>query len=308
MRPEPRASRVPRLRALLLRGAAAGCSVWVLLGCQANDAAPGYWRYAASPSPRELAPFAGDAAISLSTAEHALLISIDGLGGSYVAQRLAQGGLPHLAALRSWGASTTEARTDFTYTKTLPDHTSMFTGRPVSPIDGLPADVNHGYYADDMPGPEATLHNSGNPNLSYVASIFDVAHDHGLRTCFYAGKAKFILYARSYDAQHGAPDTVGLDDGRGKIDRWMILESQSSDLSPAQPRTWRRVSVTWPSCTLPMWTSAGIRTDGVRQLVADPRRGRRVGAPIGAAGCAGARVALGSGAHGRSRWPRHDSR
>ena len=76
-----------------------------------------------------------------------------------------------------------------------------------------------------MPGPEVTLHNSGNPNLSYVASIFDVAHDHGLRTCFYAGKAKFILYARSYDAQHGAPDTVGLDDGRGKIDRCMILES-----------------------------------------------------------------------------------
>jgi len=171
-----------------------------------------------------------DVACSNVTVQRALLISIDGLGGGLLDQRLSEGKLPNFAALRQWGASTTEARSDFTYTTTLPDHTSMLTGRPVSPIEGLAADVNHGYYADGMPAPEETLHNAGNPNLSYIASIFDVAHDHGLRTCLYAGKAKFILFSRSYDARHGAPDRLGADNGRDKIDRSVILENQSSNL------------------------------------------------------------------------------
>jgi predicted AlkP superfamily pyrophosphatase or phosphodiesterase len=161
---------------------------------------------------------------------HAIIVSVDGLGGIYLEQGLTEGRLPNFAALKEWGASTTEARADVTYTVTLPNHTSIISGRPVSPVEGLAADINHGYYDNVIPGPEQTLHNSGNPNLEYLPSVFDTAHDHGLRTCFYAGKTKFILFTRSYDSQNGALDQFGTDDGRNKIDRCVIVEASTAHL------------------------------------------------------------------------------
>ena len=54
-----------------------------------------------------------------------------------------------------------------------------------------------------------------------MASIFDVVHDHGGSTALYATKHKFQFYVRSWNV-HGAPDRVGSDDGRAKIDNVVI--------------------------------------------------------------------------------------
>ncbi len=51
-----------------------------------------------------------------------------------------------------------------------------------------------------------------------MASAIDVAHDNGLRTGLWAGKPKFDLFQQSYGPETGAPDTIGPDDGRDKID------------------------------------------------------------------------------------------
>lgn len=243
------------------RAAWLGVLCVVVQGCQARNSDSPVGRIAAAPEPQPIA--AGTGCTEVSEAEptadaateaprdggldadpaddrepdiraglvrHVMIVSVDGLGGSYLEQALKQGTLPNFAALESWGASTTEARSDFTHTITLPNHASILSGRPVSPVSGLGADVNHGYTQNVMPEPGQTLHNSGNPNLHYVRSVFDVAHDHGLRTCFYAGKSKFILFARSYDSVHGDSDQFGSDDGRRKIDRCVIAENRTAAL------------------------------------------------------------------------------
>jgi hypothetical protein len=161
---------------------------------------------------------------SLPPRARAILVSVDGLGAYYLRQQLERGQLPGFAALGRAGASTLNARADCDYTVTLPNHVSMVTGRPVAADPALPDTTFHGFTANGVASPEVTLHNSGNPNLSYIASVFDVAHDHGLATCLYAGKPKFSLFSSSYNGKNGAPDTVGQDNGRNKIDRVMILD------------------------------------------------------------------------------------
>lgn len=163
-------------------------------------------------------------------ARRMVIIAVDGLGGRYLQDSLADGDLPNFAGLSQLGASTHNARADYTHTVTLPGHTSMLTGRPVTAVEGYPPDVHHGNIGNGWPGPNQTLHNSGNPLLLYVASLFDVAHDHDLKTCLYAGKGKFILYANSYDGLRGAPDTTGNDNGQKKVDHCLILEYATADL------------------------------------------------------------------------------
>jgi len=163
----------------------------------------------------------------------AIVVSVDAMGAVYVRAQLAAGKLPRLGALAQAGAFTLNARADYDFTVTLPNHTSMLTGRPVEADPDLPADAYHGWTINALVDSTTTLHNSGNPNLSYVASAFDVAHDHGRRTCLYAGKLKFMLFANSYGARYGAPDGVGEDNGRNKIDRVVILEKATEQLIAA---------------------------------------------------------------------------
>lgn len=163
-------------------------------------------------------------------ADYVIHISVDGLSGTLLQALVAndtQGSYANFARFVAEGATTWNSRADYTHTITLPNHTSMLTGRPVSQPDGQPNTVQHGYTSNVDPAPGTTLHNSGNPNLSYIASVFDVVHDHGLSTALFASKSKFVLFEWSYDAAHGAPDTTGPDDGTDKIDLYVNASAAS---------------------------------------------------------------------------------
>lgn len=141
---------------------------------------------------------------------HVLVVSVDGLRPDAI-DGPEDGPLPGFRRLLS-GPHTLQARADADMTITLPNHVSMVTGRPV----GGP--MGHGWSENgDPPAPQhgGTLHKRRG---AYVASMFDVAHDNGAATAVIATKSKFGLIAQSYDGDDGAPDTVGADDGRSKVD------------------------------------------------------------------------------------------
>jgi hypothetical protein len=77
------------------------------------------------------------------------------------------------------------------------------------------------------------LHTDGNPAVPYKASTFDVAHDHGLSTAFFASKGKFGFYVRTWNEENGAPDATGEDNGTGKIDFSMLTENSTNPPSYA---------------------------------------------------------------------------
>ncbi len=139
-----------------------------------------------------------------------LLISVDGLRSD--ALIAVPGSLPAFDRLRS-GRSTLNARTDHDWTITLPNHTSMLTGRHVA------GEAGHRWIRNDEVLDGATIHGVAG---AYIASAFDVAHDRGAWTGIFCGKPKFHLYDDSYDAERGAPDALAPDDGRDKIDTYFM--------------------------------------------------------------------------------------
>jgi len=167
-----------------------------------------------------LAVFSRSAAAA--SAEYVIHISVDGLNASLLRSLIdgdASGDFKNFRRLMNEGAYTFNARADASYyTITIPNHATMVTGRPTEQPTGQADTVQHGYTSDRATRSGVTLHNSGNPHLSYVASVFDVAHDNGLSTALFASKAKFDLFDRSYDAENGAADLIPPDDGRDKID------------------------------------------------------------------------------------------
>jgi hypothetical protein len=153
---------------------------------------------------------------SASAADFVIHISVDGLRPDYMQTLIDAGRLPNLKRFQTEGAWTNNSRTDYTHTITLPNHTSMLTGRPVSQPVGMPNTTHHGYTLNVDPLPTATLHNTGNSNVPYKASTFDVAHDAGLSTALFASKNKFVIYDQSYNATTGAEHA----NGRDKIDTY----------------------------------------------------------------------------------------
>ena len=143
--------------------------------------------------------------------DHVVLVSVDGLRPECLEPPLLER-FPNFARLLR-GPHTLEARTDPDITVTLPNHLSMLTGRPVL------GDAGHGWTSNS--DPPAIRH--GGTLLAqkgtYVASVFDVAHDHGVSTAASYSKTKFCILLQSYGAETGAPDAVGADNGTCKIDR-----------------------------------------------------------------------------------------
>jgi hypothetical protein len=148
--------------------------------------------------------------------EFLIHISVDGLRGDAVA-RLGPEHCPHFHRLRIEGAFTENARTDFDFTTTLPNHACQLTGRAVNGPEGHGVDFN-----SDTGGTFEIVHGS------YVAGVFDVTHDHGLRTAMYASKGKFDFYERSWNGVNGAADTTGVDNGRDKIDTYLSLANTAA--------------------------------------------------------------------------------
>jgi hypothetical protein len=153
--------------------------------------------------------------------KYAIVVSVDGLAPRFLEALLRQGKTPTFAALQKSGAWTHNARTDKTFTITLPNHTSMITGLPVSSSPGFDAYRAHRYTDNGDPLPGATLHSLRGNEHPYTSSMFDVAHDHGLSTAMYASKTKFAIYSQTYN-DAGAADTIGVDNGHRKIDTVVI--------------------------------------------------------------------------------------
>ena len=202
-------------------------------------------------------------------------VSVDGLRPDAV-ERLGMK-LPAFARLRTESAWTHNARTDYDYSITLPNHTSQLTGRPVLGARG------HGWTENVDPATGVTLHTHKG---AYVASVFDAAHDAGLQTAAYVSKSKFSLFNVSYDEANGAPDTTGADDGRDKIDRF-VYDSDTEDLVAelvadlrGDPAAYTFLHIRDPDATGHVW-AWNVRS-GSRYMRAVRRSDARIGAILDA--------------------------
>src|SRR5690606_38915429 len=153
-----------------------------------------------------------------------VLISIDGLAPRFVEAELSAARLPGFARLQQEAAFTHNARTEARISVTLPNHISMITSRPAAAVPGATANLHHGFLDNYDLGEGRTIHNSGNPELDYAASVFDEIHDRGGYTSLYSGKPKFLLMQRSYVGTQSRSDVLGSDDGRDKIDDFQVIE------------------------------------------------------------------------------------
>jgi hypothetical protein len=187
-------------------------------GCRATPPAneavpllvsPAVWPVSPSAE-RAVVPAAPSDDPSDNPVDRVIAISIDGLNPRAIKQ-LGRSRTPTFHRLMRDGAYTLNARTVREQTRTLPNHTAMFTGRRV---DG--DQRGHGYTDNVDNG--TTVHQAAG---HYVASVFDVVHDNGGSTALFAAKIKFNLYKRTWNT-HGGPDRFGRNDGRAKIDRFTI--------------------------------------------------------------------------------------
>jgi hypothetical protein len=190
-------------------------AVVLLAGLLSGVGAPPGTAAPATPGPAtsdQARPAAGPVEARVKV-RHVVAISVDGLNPAAF-RRLSRAQLPAFTRLARQGASTRNARTVVEKTQTLPNHTSMVTGRRIA----LPGGTGVTFNED----PGTTVHRSAR---EYVPSVFDVVHDRGGRTALFATKTKFAFLNRSWDGAHGAPDRTGAPDGRDKIDTFSVGSS-----------------------------------------------------------------------------------
>lgn len=131
---------------------------------------------------------AGPAAAPAPPTQHVLAISVDGLNVDAIRQ-LGRDRAPTLHRMLDEGAGTLNARTEYEQSVTLPNHTSMMTGRRITARYG-----GHGVtWDDDRPG--TTVRRAAG---HAVASVFSAVRAAGGDTALYSTKEKFALYERSW--------------------------------------------------------------------------------------------------------------
>ena len=109
-------------------------------------------------------------------------ISVDGLT-PHIIRELGEQKLPGFYKIRKNGVFTDHARTDFHFTKTLPNHTAMFTSIPM--IDLVSFNEDNGKKIHDLQN-------------RYIYSLYDILKDSGLDANMYVGKNKFKFIKNSY--------------------------------------------------------------------------------------------------------------
>lgn len=121
--------------------------------------------------------------------KHVIAISVDGLNPRALT-RLGLAGTPNLhRIIKTEGAGTVNARTQLEMTVTLPNHTSMVTGRRIKASKG-----GHGVTWNDDKVTKTVQQAAGHD----VASVFTQVHDAGGSTAVYATKSKFWLFENSW--------------------------------------------------------------------------------------------------------------
>jgi predicted AlkP superfamily pyrophosphatase or phosphodiesterase len=161
-----------------------------LAACQDSGSDPAPAMSLAAAQTRSTAPTPGP---------HVLAISVDGLNPDAI-RKLGRTGAPTFYRLLDEGAGTLNARTEVEQTVTLPNHTSMLTGRRIAAAKG-----GHGVTWDDDRRGSTVQQAAGHP----VASIFSEVHAEEGSTALYSTKAKFALYRRSWPA---SVDTFVVDE------------------------------------------------------------------------------------------------
>ncbi|MEI7999202.1 MAG: alkaline phosphatase family protein, partial [Candidatus Omnitrophota bacterium] len=119
-------------------------------------------------------------------AKHVILISFDGLRPDAITALGPQKAGAFYKMIKE-GASTLNARTDYDYTVTIPNHTTMITGYPVMGPKG--------HYVIDNTIVDKTVHDYAG---RHVYSVFDVLHQHDLHSAMLASKKKFNIFSRSF--------------------------------------------------------------------------------------------------------------
>jgi hypothetical protein len=169
-------------------------------------------------------------------AEHIIFISCDGLRGDTLQVALTNNPsrFPNFVRMRNEGALTYRARTEYGATETIPNHSSMVTGRPIYEpgTTTLSGAVGHGQASNTGSAVNAPsiLHNlGGTGSYSYKSSVFDVVHESGRTTAFFFSKDRIDFLSRSWNAANGLnkadttlyPPTTHLKNRTGKkIDRF----------------------------------------------------------------------------------------
>lgn len=174
-----------------------------------------------------LAPVAGCASSDAGTGPtarlaashtHVLAVSVDGLNVRAI-RKLGRSGTPTLHRLLGHGAGTLNARTEVERTTTLPNHTSMMTGRRINASKG-----GHGV-TWDVDRPHSTVQKAaGHP----VASVFSKVHARGGSTALYSTKSKFRLFERSWPA--------GIGTFRVRANQRRLVRLARADLAHRAPR------------------------------------------------------------------------
>lgn len=118
-----------------------------------------------------------------------MIVTLDAVGSNAV-RRLGPAGMPNLHRLMSEGASTLNARTARELTTTLPNHTSIVTGRRVDADRG-----GHGVIWNDERLTPQTVQGAADHR---VGSVFTVVDSDERDPALFTSKKKLSLFERSW--------------------------------------------------------------------------------------------------------------